>query len=152
MFAVAYRMLGRAEVAEEVTQDVFHAVWRRAGTYREDRGAARTWILAIARNAAIDRRRANGTRSEREVGLDAAGERVADVDVAARALDSLRDARVRELLAELSPEQRDALALAYWGGLSQSEIAARTGTPLGTVKSRVRTAMLRLRERLVEEA
>lgn len=150
VFGIGYRMLGSAEAAEEVAQDAFQAVWGQARSYRIERGSVRTWLLAIARNAAIDWRRTRGKRSEREWQLDAAEGLVAEVRVEERVIASLRDERVRAAVRALPAEQRDVLALAFWGGLSQTEIAARTGAPLGTVKSRVRLGMERLRQRLGE--
>ena len=150
-FGMLYRMLPGPEAAEEVAQDAFHAVWEGAGSYRPERGAVRTWLLAICRNAAIDWRRTRGKRTEREVSIDTAAEFLADGKVDEQVIDALRAARVREAVADLPAEQRDVLSLAFWGGFSQSEIAARTNTPLGTVKSRVRLGMTKLRERLVDE-
>jgi len=150
-FGMLYRMLPGPEAAEEVAQDAFHAVWRRAGSFRPERGAVRTWLLAICRNAAIDWRRTRGKRNEREVSMDSAGELLAEGKVDERVLDALAAERVRKAVAELPAEQRDVLSLAFWGGYSQSEIAARTNTPLGTVKSRVRLGMTKLRQRLVDE-
>ena len=150
-FGMLYRMLPGPEAAEEVTQDAFHAVWRRAGSYRPERGAVRTWLLAICRNAAIDWRRTRGKREEREVSIDTAAELISDSRVDERVVDALRAERVRKAVAELPAEQREVLSLAFWSGLSQSEIAARTNTPLGTVKSRVRMAMTKLRDLLVDE-
>jgi len=146
-----YRLLPGPEAAEEVAQDAFHAVWRKAGTYRPERGAVRTWLLAICRNAAIDWRRTRGKRSDREVTIDAVAAFVSAAKVDEKVIDRLRAERVRQALAELPPEQRDVLSLAFWGGYSQSEIAERTNTPLGTVKSRVRLGMTKLRDRLADE-
>ncbi len=148
VFAVIYRMLASPEAAEEVTQDVFHSVWRRARDYDRGRGAFRTWLLAIARNAAIDWRRTRGKRLLREVELDAAAAIPEGSSVEGQVMASLRAQRIREAVRGLPSEQRDVLALAYWGGLTQSEIADRTGTPLGTVKSRVRLGMEKLRQQL----
>ena len=152
VFGTLYRMLGRPEAAEEVAQDVFHAVWQRASTYRAERGSVRTWLLAIARNAAIDWRRTKGRRVEREAAIDEAAELVEEQRVDDRVIASLRAERVRAAVASLPGEQRVVLSLAFWSGLSQSEIAERTRTPLGTVKSRVRLGMAKLRERLAFEA
>ena len=148
VFGVLYRLLGAPEPAEEVAQDVFHAVWRRAASYRRDRGSVRTWLLAIARNAAIDWRRTKGKRIEREALIDEAAELVEEIRVDDRVIASLRAERVREAVASLPAEQRTVLSLAFWSGLSQTEIAERTGTPLGTVKSRVRLGMIKLRDQL----
>ena len=146
VFGILHQMLPGPEAAEEVCQDVFHRFWRAAATYRGDRGAVRTWLLAIARNAAIDWRRTRGKRSEREAelgeeALSLATPRSVEEQVAER----MRAERMRALVAELPPEQRRCVELAFWGGLSQSEIALQTATPLGTVKSRIRLAMEKLR-------
>ena len=151
VFGALYRMLGAPEPAEEVAQDTFHAVWRRAGTYRADRGSVRTWLLAIARNAAIDWRRTKGRRTDREAIIDEAAELVEEIRVDDRVIASLRAERVRAAVASLPAEQRIVLSLAFWSGLSQSEIATRTRTPLGTVKSRVRLGMSKLRDQLRPE-
>ena len=152
VFGALYRMLGAPEPAEEVVQDAFHAVWRGAGTYRADRGSVRTWLLAIARNAAIDWRRTKGRRTDREAAIDEAAELVEEIRVDDRVIASLRAERVRAAVASLPDEQRVVLSLAFWSGLSQSEIASRTRTPLGTVKSRVRLGMSKLRDQLRPEA
>ena len=150
-FGVLYRMLPGPEAAEEVAQDAFHSVWRQARSYRPERGSVRTWLLAICRNAAIDWRRTRGKRLEREVSIDAAADLLGDARVEERVVSAMRAARVRKIVGELPKEQREVLALAFWGGYSQSEIAARTDTPLGTVKSRVRLAMNKLRQSLEDE-
>ncbi|MDP9265855.1 MAG: sigma-70 family RNA polymerase sigma factor [Chloroflexota bacterium] len=151
VFGVLYRMLASPEAAEEVVQDAFHSVWRQAGSYRTERGAVRTWLLAIARNAAIDWRRTKGRRLDREAAIDEAGSLTDDSRVDDQVITSLRAERVRIALSGLPAEQREVLGLAFWSGLSQTEIAARTGTPLGTVKSRVRLGMTKLRDRLSDE-
>jgi RNA polymerase sigma-70 factor (ECF subfamily) len=150
VFGVLYQMLGSPEAAEEVTQDAFHAVWRRAHTYRAERGSVRVWLLAITRNAAIDWRRTKGKRLERDATIDEAAALVEETALEDRVITSLGAERVRAAVAALPPEQRLVLSLAFWSGLSQSEIAARTSVPLGTVKTRVRLGMAKLRERLVE--
>src|SRR5712691_592288 len=148
VFGLIYRMLGSPESAEEVAQNAFHSVWRQAGAYRPERGSVRTWLLAIARNAAIDWRRTKGRRVEREAAIDEAAELVEETHVDDRVIARLRAERVRAAIAALPDEQRVVLSLAFWSGLSQREIADRTGTPLGTVKSRVRLGMSKLREGL----
>jgi RNA polymerase sigma-70 factor, ECF subfamily len=149
IFGVLYQMIGSPEAAEEVAQDAFHAVWRRARTYRAERGSVRVWLLAIARNAAIDWMRTKGKRLEREATIDEAASVVEDVTVEDRVITTLGAERVRAAVASLPAEQREVVSLAFWSGLSQSEIAARTSVPLGTVKTRVRLGMAKLRERLV---
>ena len=153
VFGVLHQMLPGPEAAEEVCQDVFHRFWRAAASYRGDRGAVRTWLLAIARNAAIDWRRTRGKRSEREAELgDEALSMPAPRSVEDLVTGRLRAERMRALVAELPAEQRRCVELAFWGGLSQSEIALRTATPLGTVKSRIRLAMDKLRAGLPADA
>src|SRR5438034_4646910 len=93
VFGVLYRMLGAPEPAEEVAQDAFHAVWRRASSYRADRGSVRTWLLAIARSAAIDWRRTKGRRVEREAAIDEAAELVEETHVDDRVIARLRAER-----------------------------------------------------------
>jgi RNA polymerase sigma factor (sigma-70 family) len=150
-FVVAHRVVDSAEAAEEVVQDAFQAVWRSARSYASDRGSVRTWLLTIARNAAIDWRRGKGSRMQRDAPLKVAEELPGDERVDERVTIRLRDGRVRAAVLALPDEQRQVLDLAFWGGLSQSEISARTGIPLGTVKSRVRLAMAKLRDGLADE-
>lgn len=152
VFGVLYRMLGDPEAAEEVAQDAFHSVWRQARTYRHHRGSVRTWLLAIGRNAAIDWRRTKGRRVERETVIEEAAELVVETRIEDRVIAGLQAERVRAAVETLPQEQRSAVSLAFWGGLSHQEIALRTGTPLGTVKSRVRLGMAKLRDRLAAEA
>jgi RNA polymerase sigma-70 factor (ECF subfamily) len=151
VFGVLYRMLGSPESAEEVAQNAFHSVWRQAVQYRPERGSVRTWLLAIARNAAIDWRRSKGNRMARHTAIDDALALVDDTPVEERVIATLRAERVRAAVNALPYEQREVLSLAFWSGLSQSEIASRTGAPLGTVKSRVRLGMARLRDSLADD-
>jgi len=151
VFGVIYRMLGSPESAEEVAQNAFHSVWRQAAAYRTERGSVRAWLLAISRNAAIDWRRSKANRRDRDVVIDESLQLVDDLRVEDRVIAGMRAERVRAAVASLPREQREVLSLAFWSGLSQTEIAARTGAPLGTVKSRVRLGMARLREWLEEE-
>lgn len=151
VFGVLQRMLPGPEAAEEVCQDVFHRFWRSAASYRGDRGGVRTWLLAIARNAAIDWRRTRGKRVERDTALDGALPLAAAGSVEEVVGERLRAQRMRSLVATLPTEQRRCIELAYWGGLSQQEVAERTATPLGTVKSRIRLGMAKLRAELAAE-
>lgn len=151
VFAVLHRMLPNPETAEEVCQDAFHRVWRAAGTYRGHRGAVRTWLLAIARNAAIDWRRTRGKRLETETALDRAFSVASPGSTEEVVSGRLGTLRMRALVAALPAEQRRCLELAYWGGFTQSEIAARTGAPLGTVKNLVRLGLEKLRASLAPE-
>lgn len=147
VLAVGLRVLGSRADAEEVTQEVFVEVWSRADRFDPERGSARAWLMGIARNRSIDRlrRRQADSRMTEAVRDEERPSGPGPVeDAEAR---ELRD-RVRAALMSLGPEQRTALELAYYEGLSQSEIAERLGAPLGTVKSRVRLAMDRLAQLL----
>jgi RNA polymerase sigma-70 factor, ECF subfamily len=151
-YALAYRILRDRGAAEDVVQDVYLGVWRRAGGYRPGRGSVRTWLLASVHHRAIDRLRGTAGRARRDVPLDAAPPAPAGDDPW-RAVEAtlLREA-VRQGLAGLPGEQRRALELAYYGGHTQTQIAELTGVPLGTVKGRVRMGLLKLREALADPA
>ncbi len=148
---MVYAMLGSPEAAEEVVQDAFERVWREARSYKPERGAARTWLLAIARNAAIDRHRRMAPRTAPERPLDEAIER-ADPDAEAIVDRAVLSDRVRQAIRALPAEQREVIALSFYGGYAQSEIASRLGIPLGTVKGRARLALAKLRTALADEA
>lgn len=138
---LALRILADRGAAEEVTIDVYMQVWRQADRWDAGRGGPMAWLLTIARTRAIDRRRG------RPVPLAAGSALVAvDDDGPERAsMTAQRSRVVRAALARLSPEQRRAVELAYFGGLSHAEIARTLAEPLGTVKTRIRSAMARLR-------
>lgn len=147
LFRLILRILNDREEAEDVLQEVFLQVWRRAADYDERRGRPFTWLVTLARSRAIDRLRALGSR-QRAV-TESAREVSEEVSDAARdAFKSEQGEIVRRALAELPEEQRRALVLAYFEGLSQSEIAVRLGAPLGTVKTRMRSGLMKLRELL----
>jgi len=155
--ALITRILKSADDVEDVVEETFWQAWRQANRFAADRGSVQTWVLTIARSRALDRLRA--TRRLREDSIDdsGAGAAVADsAEISARSTsDPSADAEQSErrrlvvaALNELPQEQRQALELGYFGGLSQTEIAERTGQPLGTIKTRMRLAMLKLRDRL----
>jgi RNA polymerase sigma-70 factor (ECF subfamily) len=152
VYALALRMLKDAAEAEEVVQDVFVHVWRHAKTYDRTRATARGWLLMMTRSRAIDRMRARQARPGLGPGTsDAAGlSRLADAtpgpDAALIDLESI--ARLKSALGELPEPMRVALDLAYYQGLTQAAIADRLGEPLGTIKTRMRTALTRLRTAL----
>ena len=130
--------------AEDVLQEAFLQVWRRANDFEEARGRAFTWLVTIARSRALDRLRAAGSRGR--LAHEAAQLPREDVgDAATDALRSEEGRAVRQALADLPDEQRRPLLLAYFEGLTQAEIAARLGDPLGTVKTRMRAGMIKLR-------
>jgi RNA polymerase sigma-70 factor (ECF subfamily) len=146
VYAIALHITGDQPVAEEVVQDVFQAVWQAAWSFREG-GSLSAWITAIARHRAIDATRAAGFRARsREEWLDGAWLATAGREDEADQL-ALR-ASVRMALAALPEGQRVALELAYYGGLTHAQIAQQLGEPLGTVKSRLRLGLLRLRDLL----
>ena len=149
---VVARILASREDVDDVVEEAFWQAWRQASRYEGGRGTVQTWLLTIARSRALDRARALKRRREEPLDGDATDATVRQV--AAEGTPEL-DAEITEqraiinaALAELPPEQREALELGYFGGLSQSEIAERTGQPLGTIKTRMRLAMQKLRGRL----
>jgi len=149
LFGLILRILHSQPEAEDVLQEVFLQVWRRASDFDEKRGRPFTWLVTLARSRAIDRLRALGSRDRTAT---EAGRAATDsiVDAADDAVKSEQGEIVRGALKELPEEQRRALFLAYFEGLTQSEIAARLNSPLGTVKTRMRSGMIRLRELLGE--
>ena len=148
VFGLVRRIVGDFSVAEEVTIDVYTQVWRLASAYSEEKGSPLTWLLMIARSRAIDhlRSRARSVKEQErpiEVAFDLCHP---DPDPETAAISGNRQQIVRDVLADLEPEQATVLQLAFFEGLSHGEITARTGIPLGTVKTRIRTGMMRMRE------
>lgn len=145
-YSIAYRITSDATLAEDVVQDAFLGVWRNAARYAEDRGSVKTWLLAIVHHRSIDaiRRRRPTTALPDEP--DVAPPALTLPDVWAEVAADLDADAVRGALGVLSDVQREAIELAYFGGLTQTEIAARTGAPLGTVKSRMRLGLLAMRQ------
>lgn len=155
VYGISLRMLGRAEHAEEVVQETFWRVWRRAESYQAGRGSPATWLFGIAHNLCIDELRKLRVRPQEqcddfseEPAYLAAPDPAADVPMVA--MDRERHRIISHVLAAIAPEQREVIELAYFSGLSQSEIAERLASPLGTIKSRIRTGLRRLREVLYE--
>jgi RNA polymerase sigma-70 factor, ECF subfamily len=148
VYPLALRILGNPADAEEVTLDVYLQVWRNPARFDRERGGVCAWLLMMARSRALDRCRSAGARRKWEepaADFEEPSAGLTPEDLAS--LDQDRRA-VALALAALSPEQRQAIELAYFNGLSQSELAERLHLPLGTVKTRVRLAMIRLREAL----
>ncbi len=148
VYSLAYKILQDHQLAEEVTQDVFTNVWRAAASFDPKKSRFTTWLTSIARNRAIDllrRRRARGLTGGRETELNTA---ITRADERLSPEHHLQALAVREALEQLPPAQREVLELAYFGGLTQREIAEHLGIPLGTVKTRVRLGMLKLKELL----
>jgi len=149
VYTIALRITGDRETAEEVVQDVFQNVWQAAGGFQSGVGFFSSWLLGIARHRAIDATRSKRERARtREQTLDfdlPAGDETGIERTVAQTM--LRDT-VREALKELPVNQRQAIELAYYGDLTRAEIAARLGEPLGTVKTRLRLGLLKLRDLL----
>ena len=145
LYALAYQVTGGDRFAQDVVQEVFVAVWKNAGRFDPARGSLSSWLFALARHKAIDlvRKEANVRRHTTEVDLELE-EATDDVDQEAW-LRVRRDA-VRAAMAELPEAQRTALELAFFGGLTHVEVSETLGIPLGTAKTRIRTALLRLRD------
>lgn len=146
-FGLAFKMLNDRMAAEDVVQEAFVALWRHARSFDADRGQVRSWLLRIVRNRAIDRLRSGGTHRE-TTNIDDVDVPVADTAWDHVSADADRT-QVRELLSQLPTSQRRAIELSYFGGLSQPEVAANMGIPLGTVKSRQRLALEKMRQSLV---
>jgi RNA polymerase sigma-70 factor (ECF subfamily) len=152
-FALARRITGEPVFAEEVVQEVFLALWRDPEKYNPDRGGFPSWLLATTHHKAVDAvrreetvRRRRATLAEEAVSYTSAASDLPPVEDAAWA--GLRGERVRKALGLLPAPQREALVLAYYAGYTQREIAERTNTPLGTVKTRMLAGMRRLRDLL----
>ncbi len=150
LFGLLVRILNSREEAEDVLQEVFLQVWRRAADFDEERGRPFTWLVTLARSRAIDRLRLLGARQRLtdSVALEVSPEAS---DAVADTLHAEQSEIIARALASLPAEQRRALKLAYFEGLTQSEIATRVGSPLGTVKTRMRAGMTTLRELLADQ-
>jgi RNA polymerase sigma-70 factor (ECF subfamily) len=153
LLAVVRRILFAGPDAEEVVQEAFLQVWLQADRYDPARSSVSTWLVLIGRSRALDRLRSRHARDRAVAAAEA--EPKAPVDASSggetHVLHTERRKRVREALGELPSEQREVLELAFFGGLSQTEISMRTGAPLGTVKTRALLGMKKLRQALREE-
>ncbi len=154
VFSLAFQVTNDAGVAEEITQEVFLQVWNKAATYQAEQGKVTTWITSVTRHRAIDSLRRRNARPEGhqiEFADSDEPDLVDPTGVEDQVEFSQRSRAVRQAIALLPPEQQKALALAYFKGMTHQEIAELTGEPLGTVKTRIRLAMLKLRQILMEE-
>jgi RNA polymerase sigma-70 factor, ECF subfamily len=151
LFGLALNILGNRADAEDVLQETFVQVWKTANSFDPARGKPIGWLILLTRSRAIDRLRSRQTRARI---AETVAQEPADDDPPASqyAIASETRTRVRHALQSLDGEQRRLIELAYFGGLTQSEIAAELGQPLGTVKTRVRAGMIRLRELLESQA
>lgn len=149
IYSMAWRMLGSAHDAEEMVQETFVQIWERAGLFDPALGSALTWALGITRNRCIDWIRAHRRRARllEDVGEETNAAAAADVDaMAGLSVEEL--GKVRSAVRALPADQRQAIELAFFGGLTHQEIAEQLRAPLGTVKARIRRGMLKLREAL----
>jgi RNA polymerase sigma-70 factor, ECF subfamily len=147
VFGLALRRLGDRGHAEDAVQEAFAAIWRSASTYRPERGAAGGWLYTVARNAIVDRLRRSGPAADAELPELASF----DPGPAQQAEASEVAWRVHRALEELQPREREVIELAYWSGMSQSEVAEYLHLPLGTVKTRTRSALAHLASELEGE-
>lgn len=141
VYAVALRVLGDTGAAEDVLQEIFLQLWRNPGAFDAARGSLGSWLAVIARNLAIDALR----RRRPETDIEDIIVSVAP-DLAAQADRSRAAQKVRDVLGTMPAPQRSALEMAYFEGMSHSEIAVKTGEPLGTIKTRIRTGLISLRK------
>jgi len=151
VFGLAKRITGQTEDAEEVVQDVFAQVWKQATRYEGSRATVAGWIVMLARTRAIDRVRSRRARPDQAAAMDPDGlppmpASEPDPEQVALSAEDVRS--VQGALQELADNQRSLVDLAYYEGLTHAEIAERTGVPLGTVKTRLRTAMMTMRATL----
>ncbi len=148
VYSLALTMLRDPQAAQEVAQDVFLGIWHGAHGFDPQRGSARGWILSLAHHKSVDTVRRQRLRAK--WALD--GVEPNEPDIVNEALQRVEGERVQRTLMTLSPEQRQAIVLAYYGGYTQREIAERLGIALGTVKTRIRDGLLRLRSLLTSTA
>jgi RNA polymerase sigma-70 factor (ECF subfamily) len=150
LYSLAIRMLGDATEAQDLTQDIFIQLWRTAASYDAGRGSVFSWAVTLTRNRAIDRIRMRQRRSEilATAAPDLQPAPAGEADSAGTLWLREKGAAVRAALAELAPDQQEAIELAFFSGLTQQEIAERLKEPLGTIKARIRRGLLRLKDRL----
>lgn len=149
VYSMAVRLLGDVADAEEVTMDVYTQVWRAAAAYDSSRGSVAAWLITLARSRAIDRIRSRSGRRNNETAFPETFDLASEGTSPERQTEEMqRRHRVTAALQTLPPEQREVVRLAFFAGLTHSELAARLQQPLGTVKTRLRTGMMKLREQL----
>ena len=145
-YSLAWRITGGPGGAEEATQDAFLSLWRGASSFDPKRASVATWLMALVRNRSIDWLRRGARRAGEEALTEAAAERIEAPERTEDQVLALHEYEfARRLVAELPPEQREVIDLAYLAGYTQTEIAARVGIPVGTVKGRVRLGLQKLR-------
>jgi RNA polymerase sigma-70 factor, ECF subfamily len=145
-FSLAYRMCGRRAVAEEVVQEAFLSLWRSGARYDRTRGSVRSWVLGVVHNRAVDALRRHLARDSRDVADDGIIERMAAPELTdAEAARREESHAVRGALGELPADQRQVIELAYFGGFTHTQIADMLGTPVGTIKGRMRLGLSKMR-------
>lgn len=149
-YSLAYRMLGDVHAAEDAVQEAFVNVWRRAGSFRNARGTARTWVMAVVHHRSIDIGRKRRGIAPRELPLDLTLLPADSHDTWSEVSNTLDRALLKECLEQIPLEQREVIELAYFQGHTQREIAELKGIPLGTVKGRVRIGLQKLRSLVLE--
>jgi RNA polymerase sigma-70 factor (ECF subfamily) len=155
VFSLALSLVGNRATAEEITLDVFTKLWENAGAYRSEQAKVSTWLINITRHQAIDVLRRQNARPE-QYSLSWAETTPASINSNANSPEemvelSLRQEQIRAAIAQLPADQRQALALAYFNGYTHRQIAEQLGQPLGTIKTRIRLAMQKLRQVLEDE-
>ena len=144
-FFLAYRMMGEKQAAEDLAQEAFIKVWRRAGSYRAQKGSVRTWILSIVHNRGIDQLRSHASRRRTQEKIEASAASSQPSEAFAETWRNTQAEQVREALSTLPKEQLKILELAYFSGYTHVEIAELLGVPLGTVKGRMRAGLKTMR-------
>jgi RNA polymerase sigma-70 factor, ECF subfamily len=150
-YSLALRMCGRRALAEDIVQEAFLSLWRSGSGYDRARGSVRSWVLSAVHNRAVDALRRTGAKAGRDVSDEGIAERLPAREATDAEVERREEARrVRSALDELPPDQRQVIELAYFGGLSHSQIAEMLDLPPGTVKGRMRLGLTKLRSALGE--
>jgi RNA polymerase sigma-70 factor, ECF subfamily len=144
-YCLAYRMMGEKQAAEDLAQEAFIKVWRRAGSYRAERASVRTWILSIVHNRGIDQLRSHASRRRTQEKIEASAASSQPSEAFAETWRNTQAEQVREALSTLPKEQLKILELAYFSGYTHVQIAELVGLPLGTVKGRMRLGLKKIR-------
>ncbi len=145
-FSLAYRLMGERQAAEDLVQEVFLRVWRSTGSYRAERGSARTWILSIVHHRGVDLLRSNASRRRTQDKVESSAETVQQSEAFSEAWRNSQRDQVLKALNTLPPEQLKILELAYFSGYTHVEISELLGLPLGTVKGRMRLGLKKIKD------